>query len=196
MQFKVLTLILFGAIVQTGFAQQAQSGPMLKDGQAVVETQMGATPAKTTPPSPYNNGNAAPANKYRKPARNFKKEPQRNFRYDQIDKRREPAVTPMPVQAQPLNQAEFAEWKKAVANQSFSEPKMQVVKIGLSSNWVTTEQVRELMQLFSFESSKLELAKLAYEKTVDRNRYYAVNSEFSFSSSVDELTKFLLAKSK
>ena len=43
----------------------------------------------------------------------------------------------------------------------------------------------------SFEDTRLELAKAAYYKTVDTENYFIVNKEFWFSSSVDELSRYL-----
>jgi len=51
--------------------------------------------------------------------------------------------------------------------------------------------VKELVGLFTFESSKLEIAKAAYGRTIDKNNFYQVNDAFTFSSSVDELSEYI-----
>ena len=61
----------------------------------------------------------------------------------------------------------------------------------ISTNYLTTAQVKEMLQLFSTESIKLELAKQAYSKTVDQKNYFIINEVFSFNSSKDELTRFI-----
>jgi hypothetical protein len=48
-----------------------------------------------------------------------------------------------------------------------------------------------ILQLFTFEDNKLELAKFAYDYCIDRENYYRVNDVFTFSSSKDELSRFL-----
>jgi len=61
----------------------------------------------------------------------------------------------------------------------------------INTNYFTSDQVKQMLQLFSSENSKLDLAKLAYDKTVDQRSYYVVNDVFSFSSSKDELARYI-----
>ena len=56
---------------------------------------------------------------------------------------------------------------------------------------MTTSQVIDLMNLLSFESSKLELAKYAYQYTVDRHKYFQLFNHFSFDSSVRALSDYM-----
>jgi hypothetical protein len=55
----------------------------------------------------------------------------------------------------------------------------------------TTQQVKELMMLFTFDKNKLEIAKYAFRKTIDKQNYHQLNSEFSFRSTADELDRFM-----
>ena len=59
----------------------------------------------------------------------------------------------------------------------------------ISTNYFTVGQVKQLLGLFNLESNKLELAKLAYDKTVDQSDYYAINDVFSYNDSKDELSR-------
>ncbi|HEX2628489.1 MAG TPA: DUF4476 domain-containing protein [Chitinophagaceae bacterium] len=62
----------------------------------------------------------------------------------------------------------------------------------IASNFLTSMQVKQMIHIFTFESNKLDLAKQAYSKTVDqRNFLSTVDDEFSFSSSRDELARFI-----
>jgi hypothetical protein len=90
-----------------------------------------------------------------------------------------------------MNQTDFMQLRNSIDRGSFESTKLNIFKQALAYNYFTTGQIRELMSLFSFENSKLEVAKLAYPKTVDPQNYYALNNEFSFSSSVDELGDFI-----
>jgi hypothetical protein len=51
--------------------------------------------------------------------------------------------------------------------------------------------VKELMLLFSFENNKLDIAKSAYRKTIDKQNYLNVNDALTFSSSREELVRFI-----
>ena len=54
-----------------------------------------------------------------------------------------------------------------------------------------SRQVSELMQLMTFESSMLELAKNAYMHTLDKQNYYLANDAFNFESSIEDLNRFI-----
>ncbi|MCX7728498.1 MAG: DUF4476 domain-containing protein [Bacteroidia bacterium] len=43
------------------------------------------------------------------------------------------------------------------------------------------------MKLFSFEETRLEFAKYAYSKVIDKENYYQVNDAFQFENSIEEL---------
>jgi hypothetical protein len=67
-------------------------------------------------------------------------------------------------------------------------------KVITDKSYFTTQQVKELMQLFSFESNKLEIAKYAYRKTADKQNYFQVEDGLVFKSSKDELARFVREK--
>jgi hypothetical protein len=89
-----------------------------------------------------------------------------------------------------MNAQDFAVLKNMVEDASFSSSQMSIIKQAFSSRMITSAQVLDLMQLFSFESSRLELAKWAYSKTIDKENYFLVNQGFTFSSSIRELESF------
>lgn len=106
----------------------------------------------------------------------------------------QPAAAPAPVAdncSVPMSAADFESAKKAISNKSFAEDRMTVSKQILKANCLSVNQVKAVMGLFSYEESRLEFAKLAYAKTVDKGNYYQVNDAFSFSGSITELDKFL-----
>lgn len=103
----------------------------------------------------------------------------------------EPHYLPAPVGPFAMNPNDFGLLKQTLNNADFESTRLTIFKQALSYNYFTTGQVRELMSMFWFEGSKLEVAKLAYPKTVDQNNYYLVNNEFSFSSSVNELGNYI-----
>jgi hypothetical protein len=111
-------------------------------------------------------------------------------------------VTEKPVTAAPIENtaknctfkmstSDFQRAKSSVEKQSFAESKMKVAKQFTTSNCLSTDQIIEIVNLFSFEENKLDYAKFAYSKCVDKNNYFLVNDAFSFSSSTDELTEYI-----
>jgi len=102
-----------------------------------------------------------------------------------------PSAPITPVGPMPMCAGEFNQLKQTINNAGFENTRLSIFKQALRYNYFTTAQVREIMDLFWFEGTKLDVAKLAYPKTVDQNNYYLVNNEFSFSGSVDELGNYI-----
>ena len=55
-------------------------------------------------------------------------------------------------------------------------------------------QVKEILNLFDFETTKLEVAKFAYGYTYDKGNYYQLNDAFNFESSIDDLNNYIKTK--
>ena len=89
---------------------------------------------------------------------------------------------------------DFDRAKKSIEGKSFSEEQMTICKQIIKANCLSVKQVIALIGIFTYEENKLEVAKLAYPKTIDQNNYYQVNDAFTYSTSVDELNKFLEAQ--
>lgn len=85
----------------------------------------------------------------------------------------------------------FQTMKQSLRRENFENTRLTLAKQMMERNYFEAAQVREMLQLFSFDSNKLELAKYAYRNTVDKNNYYAVNDVFSFSSSREELSRYI-----
>ena len=80
---------------------------------------------------------------------------------------------------------------QAIGKEWFENNKKQSASHIIDNNFMTVSQVRQLLLQFSFETNKLELAKQAYAKTVDQKNYFMLNDVFSFSSSKDELARYI-----
>jgi hypothetical protein len=90
-----------------------------------------------------------------------------------------------------MSDRDFNRLLQSINTEWLESNKLKSVTQVLSTNMVTTLQVKQLMRLFSFENNKVEVAKKAYLNTVDKNNFFAVNEEFSFNSSRDELARFI-----
>ena len=93
-----------------------------------------------------------------------------------------------------MNDMEFSNLLNTIRNASFESTKLSTANTVARSNNFTTNQVRAILQQFSFESTKLDFAKTAYAKTIDKNNYYTINDVFSFSSSTIALNDFLASR--
>ena len=91
----------------------------------------------------------------------------------------------------PMTPQDFASVKNSISSKSFDETKLTVAKQVISSNCLTSSQVKEIMLLFSFEDTRLDLAKWAYGYTFDIGNYYKLNDAFTFESSIEELNEYI-----
>ncbi len=90
-----------------------------------------------------------------------------------------------------MDSRSFDQLKQTIRNEHFDSGKMSIAKQGASQNFFSTAQVKELVQLMSFESSKLDLAKHCYSRTTDKQNYFLINDVFSFSTSKEELARYI-----
>lgn len=90
-----------------------------------------------------------------------------------------------------LDDASLQSLIQTMKNVTFEEKMIEVAKTALKDKQVKTSQVHQLLQLFSFENNKLELAKYCYDKTLDKDNYYSLYNDFTFSSYSSELDKYI-----
>lgn len=90
---------------------------------------------------------------------------------------------------------EFNDVKDMLRREWFENNRLASALVMISKNSFTTEQVKDLMLLFTFENNRLELAKAAYCKTVDQRNFWQLSDALTFSSSKDELNRFLREQS-
>ena len=92
---------------------------------------------------------------------------------------------------------EFTAIKKQIDKESFNNTKINLAKqIIRSKKCFTSEQVTQIIKLFRYSSSQMEIAKFAYDYTTDKDNYFKVASVFSFTSDRDKLLKYVKEKSK
>lgn len=90
-----------------------------------------------------------------------------------------------------MSAGDFNMVKQQISKEFHESSRLISVKTIVDKNNFTVQQVKEMMMLFSFENNKLEVAKYAYRQTVGNNSYYLVNDALTFSSSRDELARFI-----
>jgi hypothetical protein len=71
---------------------------------------------------------------------------------------------------------------------------MDTLKATIGTSQFSANQVSQVMGLFSFESNKLDVAKLMYDHTVDKQDYPALAMNFNFDARKEEFQKFLKSK--
>ncbi len=95
---------------------------------------------------------------------------------------------------QVMNARVFEQFKQTLRNESFDNTRLSLAKQTIGAGFFTSLQVKEIVNIFTFESNKLEIAKYAYAFTVDKSSYFLVNDAFTYSSSKEDLANFIRNK--
>jgi hypothetical protein len=90
-------------------------------------------------------------------------------------------------------------YNKAISDNEFNQLLQRIrgqwfgrlgnAKDAINSNYFYTSQTRQLLEVFTSESEKLELAKLSYAKIIDRQNFRQLYDLFSYASQ-SELDRF------
>lgn len=93
-----------------------------------------------------------------------------------------------------MGTTDFDKMKKSVEANPFSDTKMSTAKLATKNSCLSVNQVKEICKLFNMDEEKLAYAKYAYDHCVNKANFYQVSEIFSFSSTTDELNKYLEEK--
>lgn len=86
-----------------------------------------------------------------------------------------------------LNQA-----LSSIRGEWYEGNKMKIAQDAIANNFFSAAQVKILLQVFTMEENKLQLAKLAYAKTIDKAAFtMTVNDVFAFNASREDLARFI-----
>jgi hypothetical protein len=87
-----------------------------------------------------------------------------------------------------MSDADFNTFLQRIRSQWIG--KMNTAREGVRSNYFATYQVRQVLQLFSSENDRLELAKISYSRVVDPRSFTQLYDMFS-SSGQAELDRYI-----
>ena len=91
-----------------------------------------------------------------------------------------------------MSNTSFENLRNTIRQERFTSSKMMIIKQALQDNYFITEQVKQMAQQFSFEDDKLQVAKMAFNRTIDKANYHLLYSIFSYSSSKEDLAKYII----
>ena len=90
-----------------------------------------------------------------------------------------------------ISNNDFTAAKETLRKEWMENSRMTLAKQIIDRNYFTSQQVKEMLLLFTFENNRLDIAKYAYSKTVDKSNYFVVNDAFTFNSNKDELARYI-----
>ncbi|RYZ47500.1 MAG: DUF4476 domain-containing protein [Sphingobacteriales bacterium] len=90
-----------------------------------------------------------------------------------------------------LDEDDMNSLRESVGDRVTDSDKLKQLRTVLQDRSYSMEQVRTMMRWLSFESTRVEFAKWAYDNAQDRQDYWKLADDFSFSSSKDEFNDYL-----
>lgn len=117
--------------------------------------------------------------------------PHHSSRYEAPNREhyRAPAYTKAPHHCSPSR--DFNYYMNRMRNCPFNSERMDIAYDAIDNLYLNTNQVKNLMNYISFDSERLELAKYAYTRVSDPENFYQVENALTFSSSKDELYRYI-----
>ncbi len=91
----------------------------------------------------------------------------------------------------PMEDAAFNDALQTIKDQDYDGDKLTIAQQIALSNCLLAKQIKQIIQQFDYESSKLDFAKFAYKHTYDPNNYFMINDAFGFSSSIQKLNDYI-----
>ncbi len=86
---------------------------------------------------------------------------------------------------------DFVQAKESLRREWFENTRLETAKQIIDRNYFTSQQVKEMVLLFTFENNRLDIAKYAYGKTVDKGNYFMLNDAFTFNNNKEALKEYI-----
>jgi hypothetical protein len=90
-----------------------------------------------------------------------------------------------------MTEISFRALLKSIEDESFEVTRIEIFEDAASRNYFKCGQLIEILKLFSFDENKVKVCKIVYPKIVDKENFHWVYPSFSFSTSKEEIKKWI-----
>ena len=90
-----------------------------------------------------------------------------------------------------MSNTSFTQAKESLRREWFENTRLATARQIIDQNYFTSQQVKEMVLLFTFENNRLDIAKYAYGKTVDKGNYFMLNDAFTFNNNKEALKEYI-----
>lgn len=91
----------------------------------------------------------------------------------------------------PMTDVDFRDLEQSISTKTFEDSKFTIAKQVLRDRCLFVSQVKRVLSQFTYEETKLDFAKYAYDFTYDIGNYFKVNDVFTFESTIEELDAYI-----
>ncbi len=96
----------------------------------------------------------------------------------------------------PMGEDQFQQAKQSIENKNTEESRLLVAKQIIGLNCFFVHQLKTMAMLFETDEAKLEIARLAFNKTYDIGNYYQLSDVFEKEESIAELNAIIQANTQ
>jgi hypothetical protein len=82
-------------------------------------------------------------------------------------------------------------FKAELQDQSFEEDRLEALQLAMKSTCLTTAQAEQLIDLFTFDENRLEVAKYLSDRLTDRDNAGALAKKLTFDSNKMEYRRYI-----
>lgn len=94
----------------------------------------------------------------------------------------------------PISDIDFSNIKNTIRGQNAEDSKFKVAKQLITGTCLRSAQIKELLDLLSFERNRLDLAKYCYNLAFDPQSYYLIDNALATKASRDELETYITSQ--
>ena len=92
---------------------------------------------------------------------------------------------------QVMNSEDFELALRYISKETFDFNRLDVAKQIVRNNWVTARQIAAFCELFTYDYTRVEFAKVAFASCVDKGMYFVVDDTFIYKFSIDEVHEYI-----
>ncbi|MFT2010390.1 DUF4476 domain-containing protein [Pontibacter sp. 13R65] len=90
-----------------------------------------------------------------------------------------------------ITRYDFDKLLESIKAREQESTKLTIARAAIRSNSITAEDLKELLDQFGYEGSRVEFAKFAYDSVCDKERFYYVYDAFEFDTSIQEMERYI-----
>lgn len=90
-----------------------------------------------------------------------------------------------------MNDTEYNEMLRTVKKEGLEGTRLEMARTFFGNQNLSSAQVQGIMKAFSLENTRLNFAKFAYARTIDKQNYYKVYDAFNLSGSKKEISEYI-----
>lgn len=116
--------------------------------------------------------------------------------HDRIQDFNRRPLPPVQLPPQPLDDEAFNRILQSIRGASFDHTRTDLARqvLGSSRKNFLSSQIKQIVAAFDFDPARLEIAKYAFDFTLDKENYFLVNEAFSFESNKQALSRYIQSR--